>query len=682
MSGPAPGAPALPELRRDLRLLPTTPAPSGEARYLIHDPVAGRFHRLGARAMALLRGARGTDAEREALGLFLLRNKLARTPLGAQRLAEEERRARPRLGQILVHKYLFFRIPLFRPQRFLDAMAPGVGWAFRRSFWAATALAGLAGLVLAGRQWDTFASTFMGFLSLEGALLYGLTLLGLKVLHELGHGFAAQRFGVRVPVMGVAFMVLMPIAYTETTEAWALRARGKRVLIDAAGMLTELMIAAWAILLWSFLPDGAAREAVFFVATTSWTLSLLVNLNPCMRFDGYYLIGDLLGVANLQATGFGLAKWRMRELLWGWGDPKPPLGDARGLEGAVLAYAYATWVYRFFLFIGIAVLVHHLFPKAIGIVLFIVEILMFIGLPIARELKVWAGRWRDSLASVRGRRSLLVAGLALALAFAPVSRRVAAPAVLEPARVSEVFAPVPAELVEVAVVHGDRVEAGAVLLRLRARDTERELAEARLERARARAELARAEAVRAFAVDLGPLRDAHRRTEERVRGLERLDAELVVRADAAGVVETAEVRLHPGRSVGQDAPLLRVRSEAMRISARIAETDAARLRPGAAARFVGADGRASEARVLRIAPVTEARLAKPALASVYGGPIAVEAQESELVPRRPVLALELATDHATARERVGRVFIDAEPRSPASRVWRRVVAVLVREGDF
>lgn len=117
-------------------------------------------------------------------------------------------------------------------------------------------------------------------------------------------------------------------------------------------------------------------------------MTLAINLNPFMRFDGYYLLSDWLEVENLQDRAFARGKWWLREKLFGLGDPPPePFGEPLGK--GLLVYAFGTWIYRFFLFLGIAVLVYAYFFKVLGIFLFLVEILWFIGLPIWRELQAW-----------------------------------------------------------------------------------------------------------------------------------------------------------------------------------------------------------------------------------------------------------------------------------------------------
>ena len=664
-------------LRQDLRLLSAPPSPDGVERFLLHDPVAGRYHRLGRDEVSALSGEMP-----EELAQALARAKLLDRAMPSEALAREDRAARPSLGQLLVHKYLFFRIPLVRPERFLKAITPLFGFVFTRAFWIVTVLCGLAGLVLAGRQWEAFKATFLGFLTPEGMVGYALTLCVLKCLHELGHGVAATRYGVRVPVMGVAFLVMFPVLYTDTTEAWEVRERGKRVVIDAAGMLTEIAVACFAILAWSFLPEGPARSVAFFVATTSWTMSLLVNLNPCMRFDGYYLIGDALGVANLQQTGFGLGRWRMREGLFGWGEPKPALGDASGagLERLLLAYAYGTWVYRFFLFIGIALLVHHLFPKAIGIVLFTVEILMFIGLPIIRELKVWGARRHEITATRRGRTTLAV-GIAVLLAFGlPLSGRVAAPAFVTAEASHIVFPPTGAEVVAIHAASGDRVREGEVLVELVSVSLGQDIVEAELRLATAKAELDRARSARDAVSELDTRRAGVARAEAEVAALWAEARRLRVRAPTGGRVEMPE-GLHVGAVVGPTEPLATLRTEGGKVEARVREVDAHRLRTSARL-LVGHKRLAAE--VVRIAPVAEPVLSEPALASVHGGPIVVDAgEDGKLLTRQPYVRVELALEGGEfPADGIGKVFIAAERESFAAKVWRRVVAVLVREGDF
>jgi len=334
----------LPALRKELSLLPTTPADDGSPRWLLCDPVRNKFHILTRRAVDILSHWRAEPVdialtrlthEEPTLGvdektlrdmaLFLFEQNLTESPPGEKIdiFAQQHSIQHKVSAQQFMHKSLFFRIPLFQPHKFLTATAPYISFLFKKKSWVIILAIGLIGLFFAARQWDQFTATFMYFFTLEGFFFYALSLTFIKILHELGHAYTAHHFGAYVPIMGVAFLLMLPVLYTDTTDAWRLSSRRERVLIDAGGMIVEIAIACIAIFLWSFLPDGPARSIAFFAATSSWVLSLMVNLNPCMRFDGYYLLSDLCGFQNMQASGFQLGRWKMRNVLWGLGQPKP-----------------------------------------------------------------------------------------------------------------------------------------------------------------------------------------------------------------------------------------------------------------------------------------------------------------------------------------------------------------------
>ena len=124
----------------------------------------------------------------------------------------------------------------------------------------------------------------MDTFSWDGLIGYSVALLLIKILHELGHALTAKRYGCRVPTMGVAFLVMMPVAYTDVTESWKLDSHRKRLIIAGAGIATELILAAWALLAWTLMPDGALRGVCFFVATTSIVATLAVNASPFILF--------------------------------------------------------------------------------------------------------------------------------------------------------------------------------------------------------------------------------------------------------------------------------------------------------------------------------------------------------------------------------------------------------------
>jgi putative peptide zinc metalloprotease protein len=105
-----------------------------------------------------------------------------------------------------------------------------------------------------------------------------------------------------------AALILWPVLYTDVTETWKLASRRQRLAVGLAGVTAELVFAIFATLAWSFLPDGPLRGAAFILATSTWISTLLLNLSPFMRFDGYFVPSDWLEMPNLHGRAFVIAR--------------------------------------------------------------------------------------------------------------------------------------------------------------------------------------------------------------------------------------------------------------------------------------------------------------------------------------------------------------------------------------
>ena len=474
-------APSLPQLRHELSLMRGAPTVTGEPTWLIHDPLLHRYIQIDYAAYQIFsiwreqqsiddlvntaRDRLGVDTGQESITkliAFAHQHKLTNEPPrdGWRYFAREHAAVRKSWVMSLAHNYLFFRVPLVRPQVCLTAALPIVEPLFTRAAAFALAVLGFTGLYLASRQWDEFATTFQNFFTWEGAALVAVVLFLVKAAHELGHGFTAVRYGCNVPTIGLAFMMITPLLYTDVTDAWKLRDRHQRLWIDSAGIIVEIGIAAVAIFLWAFLPDGPVRSLAFVLAVVSLTTSLLINLNPFMRFDGYYLLTELLGIENLQLRAFELGCWKLRELLFGLGLPCPEELPRRLVNGLVL-YAWLTWVYRLSLFIGIALVVYLYFFKVLGILLFLFEIGFFIARPLCMELRSWYRMRHKILRSPRTALTVVLATTCAALAIVPWSTRVEIPSVLEFEETARLFPKRAARVTTLHVSHGENVKAGA-----------------------------------------------------------------------------------------------------------------------------------------------------------------------------------------------------------------------------
>jgi putative peptide zinc metalloprotease protein len=697
----------LPALRQDLSLHAGPADQDGAPTWTLHDPAANRFYRLGWIAFEILSrwplrdpqallAAVGrettlrldTEDLKSVLEFLSAYNLLeARGPADTFRLAAKARGAKPSRAQWLLQNYLFFRVPLFRPAALLNRCAPWVAWAFDARFWLAVAGLALLGLALASRQWDQFLHTFSAYTSLSGWLAIGIALSFAKVLHEFGHALTAQRFGCRVPTMGVAFLVMLPVLYTDTNEAWKLPGKRQRLAIAAAGMLAELALAAVATVAWSFMPEGPLRAGVFLLATTTWVVTLGINASPFMRFDGYFLLSDWLDLPNLHSRAFALARWWMRRTLFGW-DDQPPEHFAPGRRRFLIAFALVTWLYRLVVFLGIAFLVYHIAFKLLGIFLLMIELGWFIALPIVTELKVW-GRNRAAMRWNRAtRRSVLIVAALLGVLLLPWRASVRAPAVLQASQAQGLYAVSAARVAGTPVAAGALVQAGEVLVRLESPDLEFRLAQERSRERLLHWELEQ----QPFDADLQKegtaLRERWIESVGAVKTLQEQADQLIVRAPFAGRVAQTDESLVPGAWIAQKEKLFEVIGpHGAKAEALVGESDLAQLQVGSRASFIADDpGLDSfKCRFDGIDRVNVAAIDALYLASTYGGPIPVQKdKQGALVPTQAWyrVHLEACGAAAPARELRGVALLQGARSSIAETYLRRAVAAAQREMGF
>ncbi len=698
----------LPELRQDLQLLRAAPATDGTQQWLIYDPLQHRFIAIDRTAYVLCsiwKPTLGCDelidqawhqfgetldaTEFQAFARFLHASSLTvEAPEGGWRFfAAADARRHGSLGSRLMHNYLFFRIPLVAPDGFLRWALPCVRWLGNKSASNAIAVIGLLGLYLVARDWTNFIAAASELFSIEGAALVAATLFVVKAIHELAHAFVATSFGCRVPVIGVAFMMGVPMLYCDVTDAWRLTQRRQRIMVDAAGVAAELAIACCATLLWSFLPFGPIKSLMLTLATTSWLMSVAINLNPFMRFDGYHIAGDLLGVENLQARSFALGRWRMRRVLFGLNLRPPeimPIWLSRGLT----LYAWATWLYRLILFTGIALAVYHYFFKLAGVILFLVEIIYFVAGPIISELTAW---WLMRRQIRLHRRSAVTATVVIGLilmAMIPWSGRVHVAAVLEAQEVTTVFAPEAAVVTVVHVTLGMLVAAGQPLVTLEASSLTHALLTTDLKLSAVRLRLARRTADEVDREDTRVLLQEELSLKRRREGLLVQRADLIVKAPISGVAAEINPAVHPGRSLGHKEPLLLLRSQtALVAQGYLSENDVWRVSRGAPARFIAETGTepAMVAEIMNIGLASATALDRPELVSLYGGPVLATIDMTQrAIPAQAAYAVtaQVKSGELADQTRRGVLVIEGVPESFLARTWRHVMKILVRESGM
>jgi putative peptide zinc metalloprotease protein len=697
---------SLPGLRADLQLSPAAPALDGAPSWTLADPVRGHYFKLGTTAMRLLRhwslgepeqvlqaanrepglALDGTDLEQ--LLVFLRSHDLI-TALDPQQRASYSVKAdaqRRSLWQVLLHQYLFFRIPLWRPERFLNRVWPWLERFGPRALrYGLPAVLG-AGVFLVSRDWQRFIATFPHLFSLGGAVAFGVALFFAKLCHEFGHAFMAKRAGCRVQSMGVAFMVLLPMFYTDVSDAWRVNDRKARLLIGAGGVLAELLLACIALLAWSLLPDGPARTAAFMLASATWITTLVVNLNPFMRFDGYFLLSDFWQVDNLQGRAFALCRWRLREFLFGYGAAAPEPWSPT-MQRRLLIWGYGSWLWRAALFFGIALAVYHLFFKVLGIFLMLVELVWFIFLPIMSEWRQWWGRREQGHGPRVLLSSLALLGLLLVLIL-PWRSAVEVPAMLEAGRVNTLHAPVAARIKAVKVHDGQSVAQGDVLIELESPDLDSRQTIARREIEIQQLQMRRQASRSETASDASIVEQRLAEAVAEYRGLAAQRERLLLRAPHAGTVRDLLPQWAVGRWLSTREPLARVVEDGVRLRGYLAEAELWRVAPGATGRFI-ADDPMHPAIAVQLSEIDTNGVAfvdQEALTSDHHGPIAVrrdQYQRAEPVQAQYGARLSTLEPAPTPVQPLrGVVVLQGSGESLLGVAWRRMAALGVRESGF
>jgi putative peptide zinc metalloprotease protein len=224
--------------------------------------------------------------------------------------------------------YMSLMLPLLGP-----AVVNRLAGQLQRLFAPKTMISG--GLIIAVALFSLMRALseqgrFAAVSSSDVLMAVGLGVVGV-VLHELGHAAAAWRSGARSVSIGVGWYVCFPVAYADLSETWRM-SRRERALIDVAGVYMQGLWLS-ALMVW----HAATDQAVLLVAALSGAISILWNMNPLLRMDGYWLASDLLGVANLRATAqSSLARaWsRMR----GRRDQREPALFGSRTAAALLVY--------------------------------------------------------------------------------------------------------------------------------------------------------------------------------------------------------------------------------------------------------------------------------------------------------------------------------------------------------
>ncbi len=639
----------------------------GEVWYVLEDTSSGRCHRFSSAAhylIGLMDGERtlqaiwavalqrlGDDAPTQDEVIRLLGQMhaadvlLCDLPPDTREIVDRgEKQERKQWLQRLAQP-LAVRIPVVDPDAFLDRWI----WLVRPLFSLFGLLLWLAvvtiGVVLAASHWPELSNDVIDrVFNTQGLLLLWLAYPLVKVVHELGHGFAAKNWGGEVHEIGIMLLVLVPVPYVEASSASAFREKYKRVVVGAIGIMVELFLAAVAVMLWLNIEPGPLRAFTFNVMLIGGVSTLFFNGNPLLRFDGYYVFSDLIEMPNLATRSQQYLGYLVQRYVFDVRDAKSP-SAAAGERAWFAFYGVASFLYRMFILSVIILFIAGRF-FVVGVVLAIWAVATQLLWPAAKQIGFL---FNSPRLNRRRARAVLITGGVLALLGAflvlvPVPSRTLSEGVVWLPEHTQVRAQANGVVARVLAQPAQQVKAGTPLIAMedpllgqevRLLEARRQELHARLTaaqiRERSRAQVVEEE-IKVVEADLALARErqaaltvlAERDGQFILPGSEDLPGRFLRRGDLIGYVT------QPGnanvRAVVSQTRIGLVRNQTRAVHLRPATWQAPSL----------------NSEILRVVPAATARLPSLALGSTGGGTIAQDPRDgSGMTALEPLFVLDL-----------------------------------------
>jgi putative peptide zinc metalloprotease protein len=669
----------------------------GERWYVLADRISRRSHRVNPAAyflVGLLNGRRRMqevwDAAVEKFGdeaptqddAIRLLGQLHTADLlqcdvspDVEELLRRSQRIAQRtwIGRVL--SPLAIRIPLIDPDRLLERWLP---W-YQPLFGALGAMLWLAvvgwGTFAAVLHWDALTQD-LGHRVLEpqNLLILGLVFPLVKALHEFGHGAAVKAWGGEVHEMGIMLLVLMPVPYVDASSASAFPEKRRRLVVGAAGMMVELFVAAIALMLWLEMQPGVPRAVLFNVMLIAGVSTVLFNANPLLRFDGYYILADLLEMPNLRQRAQAYAASLFQRHLFGM--PLPPVDGRPGEKALLLVFLVASFAYRIFITLVIALFISGVY-FLVGMVLAVWAVVAATVLPVLALVNYLAfsprlGRYRVRAVASSTALAAILVGLVF---FAPMSSWTNAQGVVSVPEQAMVRAAANGFVVQVLARPGGAVRRGDPLVATADRVLETRIRGLQGQRAelesRYHAERIDSEVRAQMTLDrLRSVEAELARAQERAR-------DRVLRSPADGRFAVAGAQDLPGRYLKQGEAVGHVVSDANQtvrvvvpqFTVDLVRSRTERVRVKLAERLEDT----IVSRVLREVPRASDRLPSPALTQAGGGEAALDpsgAREGRSLQTYFEFEIELPPERSFLLGGRAYVRFDHGEETLATQVWR------------
>ncbi len=547
-------------------------------------------------------------------------------------LYKQVKKKRSQRRKQLLSNFLFPQIPLYDPERLLAATVDRVRWLFSRWFFAVWLAVVLVGFGLFLYHVRDLAKPAEQVLAPENLLLLWATFAVLKVIHEFAHAYMAKHFGSEVHRMGIMFLIFTPCAYVDVTGTWGVESKLRRGLVAAAGMMAEVFIASWALVVWLVTAPGTVHTIAYNVIFIASVSSVLFNGNPLLRYDAYYILADWAELPNLWTNCRRYLLYLGNHYLLGL-EQEPPTHDAREKVWLV-AYGIGSFIYRTLIVIGIILFIASaLF--GLGLLLGAGAVVVWLIIPLGKLVHylLFAKATRRHRVRCVGVFAAVVAAIGLPLAKLRLPQYVYAPCALAEQERAVVRARWRGLVEEVFVRDGEKVRSGQLIAVCRNEELLFDVVRAEKQLEISRLRLAKAERDN----DLPSAqveRQRRRELEETLAVLRQRVADLRLAAPCDGRLIAPDIANAPGRFLNVGDPLALIAGEPFNkvvvVMDQAGIADVQQVRDQAVAvRFSSDPEREVRCRVAKVLPQATHEVPSPGLTDRGGGPVLLDPSAPE-----------------------------------------------------
>jgi putative peptide zinc metalloprotease protein len=537
-----------------------------EVWYKFHDPFTNQFFRMGPAGYRFIMYLR-KDRTIEETWNYCIENDPANTPGQEQvikllsqlysanllhcqlppdsaKLFSQYKKRKQKEIQSQLRSIMFIRIPLFDPEPALKYFMPLinliVGW-LGLIIWL-TVITGALKMVF--DRFDMVLDQFQSILAPGNLFMLYAGIVLIKTVHELGHAIICKKYGGEVHTIGVMFLVFVPLPFMDASSSWGFRSRWHRILVSAGGIIFELFVAGICAFVWAKTGSGTVHSLAYNMMLVASVSTLLFNINPLLKLDGYYILSDILDIPNLHQRVKLHFTHIVERYIFGLSSSFSPSGNIK--EAAILmTYGIPSFAYRLLIYTGIILFIADKF-FIFGLILALSGIINWGLVPLIKFInylffspKLIKNRFRAVFITF-----IVFTTIFSAISLIPFPKRFKAPGIIESANHTRVINQSPGYIQEILVPTGEQVRAGTDLVKLINHELELELQSSYAKQEEISAKLRKA--VQESTADMLPLEKTLEAIKHKHKDIERKYSGLIIKARQDGTWIAPELEHHIG----------------------------------------------------------------------------------------------------------------------------------------